>query len=126
MLPPRYKNLKLCSDRDGTPAIMFAGAVRRHRNPHLFKYYWWVFTEGCPVEGKAFLADRYRLTESEFEEVYRRCREQGIAALIYNAKHYRISYDTPWDKERLMSMGVERFAPGYDEDTDPVTSKGYR
>lgn len=126
MLPPLYKNLKLYKRKDGTPAIVFAGAVRRHQNPRLFKYYWWVFTEGCPIEGREFLKDRYRLTEYEFEDVYRRCRDQGIAALIYNAKHYRLSDDTPWDKERLMAKGINTFASGYDSDIDPIAKNGYR
>ena len=126
MLMPLYKNLNIHKYNDGTPAIVFAGAVRRHRDPRLNKYYWWVFTAGCPVDGRAFLSDRYRLTESEFEDVYRRCREQGVAALIYNARYYRIGDDTPWDRDRLMAKGITNFAPSYDADPDPIARNGYR
>ena len=49
-----------------------------HPNPRFFKYYWWIFHEGVPVEDEDFLfQDEYRLCGYDAMKLLDRLRREG-------------------------------------------------
>lgn len=69
-------------------AASFASHV--HPVPSFYKYYWWVFHAGSPVEGRAFLAPFFRLSTFAFVTLTRDLARGGCAHLIYNKRLPRI------------------------------------
>lgn len=120
MLEPTFNHLENLPHK-----VIYAGAVRPHGKPRFYKYYWWVFTAESPVEGDNFLTETYRLSHAEYDERIAVCRTRGMSAMVYNKKCYRTGADTPWDKHRLNERGA-CLAPSFNDDTDPVTSCGYK
>lgn len=124
MLIPTFEKLVAYNAERG-PKIRNAGCSSVHPNPRMYKYYWWIFTEHSPVEGTAFLTEPYRLSIFDFQQQLKHCKENNLSAFIYNERRYRLDPSLPFDFDKLRQEGVS-FAPCFDDDTDPVTTEGFK
>jgi len=104
-----------------------AGFARRvHPNPRFYKYYWWIFHEGSPCDGEAFLGDEFRLATREAIELMDRLDAEGKPYWTYNRKLPRADLaNTPWDFNSHAWEGQE-WAPPFDADPDPIHPNGHR
>jgi hypothetical protein len=96
-------------------------------NARLFKVYWRLFTRHSPWEGQAFLA-RARPTCTYYAEwCIERCRRFDEPVWLYPFRLPRWDPDVmPWDLTHPRWRDVQRWAPAFDEDPDPLTEQGYR
>lgn len=125
MLRPTYEKLADMTAARG-PGIFNAGCSAVHPNPRLYKYYWWIFTQDSPVEGFEFLTDEYRLSTANFQSQVAYCKQHNISAYIFNQKQYRYDTALPWDYDKLQQREGIIFAPGFDDDPDPLTPEGLK
>lgn len=125
MLQPTHENLKSISSHK-LFVISNAGTVNIHPNPKFYKYYWWIFTADSKTEGDDFLTDDNKLCYAEYLNKIEHIKENNIPAMIYNRKYHRIDKNNPWNYEKLKSQKNIKFAPSFDEDTDPLTPNGHK
>src|SRR6185437_7678845 len=91
-----------------------------HPNPKFYKYYWWVFWRGSPVDGPRFLSKKYRLNTAAAFQLMEKLREQREPYWLYNDSLPRLdSVNTPFDPRSPRWKGAE-WAPAYDDDRDAV------
>ena len=90
-----------------------------HPNPTFYKYYWWVFWNESPVDGREFLSDQYRLSTAAALQLFNSLKERNEPCWLYNDKVPRRGSTIPFDPQKWQ---VENFAPAYDEDPDPIAS----
>jgi hypothetical protein len=115
LIRPTHENLRRLIERnDGVPRCI-GQASGVHRNPRLFKYYWWVFHEGVPVEDKEFLwQPEYRLCGYDADLLMARLEREGKTCIVYNQRYPRSDPRNPFDPDRW-----DWFAPSIDDDEDP-------
>lgn len=104
---------------NGTPYQYFSQATGVHPNPRFFKYYFWVFWSGSPVDGPAFLETRYRLPFSATLELRAALESKGERYILYNRQLPRCDAANPFDLGAKTWGGREVALP-YDEDPDPI------
>jgi hypothetical protein len=98
----------------------YSCALGVHPNPRFYKYIWWVFWSGSPVEGSAFLDPKYALSTSAFVDLVGEMRLMGESYILYNRQLPRHEIDvTPFDLTSPKWKG-RSFAPAWDKDCDPV------
>jgi hypothetical protein len=91
-----------------------------HPNPKFYKYYWWVFWKGSPVDGDEFLSSRYRMPTAAAAQLLEELREKGEPFWLYNRQLPRKDADnTPFDPDAPRWKNAE-WAPPYDQDPDAV------
>lgn len=121
MIRPTHEKLQqLIEGRDGPRQFGQASGV--HRNPRLFKYYWWIFHEGVPVEGEEFLyQDEHRLCGYDAFQLLEKLKREGKSCIVYNQRFPRSDPRNPFDPEKWDS-----FAPSIDDDSDPEWREGFK
>ncbi len=90
-----------------------------HPNPRFYKYYWWVFWNESPVDGKEFLSSQYRLSTAAAFELLDNLKERNEPCWLYNTSSPRLGSTIPFDPQSKHWQGL-RWAPAYDDDPDPV------
>ncbi len=90
-----------------------------HPNPRFYKYYWWIFWNESPVDGKEFLTDKYRLSTAAAIQLLNSLSEQNEPCWLYNKRLPRHGSAIPFDAHSTRWKKVE-WAPAYDEDADPI------
>jgi len=90
-----------------------------HPNRTFYKYYWWIFWNESPVDGREFLTKEYRLSTAAAIELIERLREQKEPYWLYNTRLPRLGSDIPFDPQSARWQGCE-WAPAYDDDSDPA------
>ncbi|MFK4136687.1 hypothetical protein ACI2KR_31115 [Pseudomonas luteola] len=104
--------------------VVHAGGVffgeSLHPNVYAYKYYWWVFHEGSPCEGKEFLTEKYRLTTAEAMALIETFKKEQTPHIVYNRKRPRLPSERtpPWDVNSARWANTV-WAPRYEDDADP-------
>ena len=94
-------------------------AQRMHPNPRYYKYIWWVFWEGSPCEGEAFLAEENSLCTAHAMALQKRLSQAGEAYWLYNRARPRDEPGvTPFNKDAPRWKNVT-FVSSLDIDPDP-------
>lgn len=106
---------------NGTGAFGTSSARRVHPNPRFYKYYWWIFWNESPVDGRAFLADQYRLNTAAAIQLMDQLDKLGEPYWIYNEQVRRLGSTIPYDPQSPKLRDIE-WAPAYDDDPDPMAS----
>ena len=106
---------------EGRSGFMFYTA-RVHPNPRFYKYYWWVFWSGSPVDGEEFLEDEYRLSTAAAIALSAELRALGEPSWWYNHRLPRRDPANPFDADKTRWADAE-WAPAYDDDPDPTAPK---
>ncbi len=97
-----------------------------HPNKYFYKYYWWVFHEGSPCDGEAFLGNEFRMATREAVELMDRLNAEGKPYWVYNRKLPRADLrNTPWDFDSY-NWKDQEWAPPYDADPDLIHTSGHR
>jgi len=96
-----------------------------HRNPEFYKYYFYVFTEDSPEEGRAFFRKENRLCIHDYLERKAEINARKGLAWVYNVRLPRRGPATPFDENHPRWKDAE-WAPPLDEDPDPPVKGGHR
>jgi hypothetical protein len=88
-----------------------------HPNPKFFKYYWWVFWAGSPVDGDEFLRNTYRMNTAAAVALIAKLQSKNEPYWLYNVKLPRRDPANPFD---LQSPCWSEWALPYDKDSDPI------
>jgi hypothetical protein len=88
-----------------------------HPNPRFFKYYWWVFWTGSPVDGNEFLRETYRMSTAAAMALIAELQSKNEPYWLYNKKLPRRDPANPFD---LQSPYWREWALPYDKDCDPI------
>ena len=91
-----------------------------HPNPRFYKYYWWVFWSGSPVDGLEFRSNKYRLSTAAAMALLADLKASGEPCLLYNRRLPRRDPANPFDTNHPRWRDAE-WAPAYGDDPDPVT-----
>ncbi len=92
-----------------------------HPKPRFYKYYWWVFWSGSPVDGRAFLSAQYRLCIASAMQLIGELKERGEPTWVYNDKLPRRDPANPFRQD---ATKWKEWAVSYDEDPDPIIMSG--
>ena len=112
-----------------TPNFMELEAIKRgcisyatymHPNPRFYKYYWWIFWRGSTCEGLQFRSNEHRLSTKAAFDLMDLLSKKKEPHIIYNIRLPRLGPDSPFDPNSKRWVAGTEWAPGYDEDTDPV------
>jgi len=125
MRPPSFTDLASDIKANGDKPIRLRYASNLHPNPYFYKYYWWVFWQGSPIDGEEFLGNDYQLCTHDAFTLLDQLNASGESWVLYNKHHPRYDLiNTPFDFNHPQWQN-RIFAPAYEQDTDPVwTSKG--
>ena len=94
-------------------------ASNLNTNPRHFKYRWWVFHEGCTVEGAESLKREKSLCTHEAMMLMDRLRKENKPYIVYNVHDRRLGDDTPFRKDED-SLSKHDWAHAFDDDPDPI------
>jgi hypothetical protein len=103
--------------RKNEPSASYASNL--NTNPRHHKYRWWVFHEGCTVEGADFLKRENSLCTHEAMMLMDRLRKENKPYIVYNVHDRRLGEDTPFRKDEE-SVSRHDWAPAFDDDPDPI------
>lgn len=123
MSRPRYEQIRKRKE-DGETGIYFEGSFL-HPRPEFYKYYFYLFTEDSPQEGKDFFNKENRMCVAEYRKRCKEIKQAGDLAYAYNTRHPRRGDATPFDESHPRWENVE-WAPPLDEDPDPAVEGGHR
>ena len=93
-----------------------------HSNPRFFKYYWWVFWNESPIDGREFLSTRYRLSTASAQKLMDELKARNEPYWLYNIKVPRLGSAIPFDLQSPRWQGIE-WAPSYDDDSDAMAER---
>jgi len=117
---PSFNELALDTKANGNKPIRSRYATNMHSNPYFYKYYWWVFWQGSPMDGREFLDKKYQLCTHDTFTLLDQLRANGESWILYNKHSPRydlintpFDFDHPQWKNRI-------FAPPFEQDTDPI------
>ena len=96
-----------------------------HPRPEFYKYYFYVFTEDSPEEGRAFFRKENRLCIHDYLERKAEINARKGLAWVYNVRLPRRGPATPFDENHPRWKDAE-WAPPLDEDPDPPVEGGHR
>jgi hypothetical protein len=102
---------------------IFAGESRMHQNPRLYKYHWRIFWRGSPYDGSKFF-ETEQLSTKDALEFMDGLRSRLEPFWVYNSRKPRVGVAI-WDLT-TPKFSNEKWAPAYDEDTDPIHESGHR
>lgn len=114
----RYKKVS----RKGGCWHMYSSSI--HPNPALYKYDWWIFWEGAPVDGgELIFNDQHLMNTAAALALCDRLMKQRIPVFVYNQRRPRSDPENPFD------AGADRWkdakwAQAYADDPDPVVDRG--
>ena len=95
-----------------------------HPVPEHYKYDWWIFWEGAPVDGEMLIFnEQYRMNTAEASSLYVRLMSTKTTFFMYNRKRPRQDSANPFDPRAEKWMGVD-WAPSLANDPDPVVTEG--
>ncbi|MCK0154910.1 hypothetical protein MWU49_14435 [Alcanivorax sp. S6407] len=95
-----------------------------HPVQRFYKYDWWIFWEGAPVDGDALIfREQYRLSTSEADALYVRLIKEKTVFFIYNRKRPRLDPHNPFDASSERWKGA-MWAKPLAEDPDPAVKEG--
>jgi len=123
MPAPSHERLRREKER-GRSGVYFSGRFV-HPRPEFYKYYFYLFTEDSPQEGRAFFNKDNRLCIAAYQKRCREIEASGGLAYAYNERHPRRGDATPFDESHPKWDGVE-WAPPLEEDPDPAVEGGFR
>lgn len=127
MIEPRFDLLHSMEERKqkhGEPGGVFFHRGQPHRNPKLYKYHWWVFWRGSPIEGEEFLTAQHSMRTAAAMNLVSKLQERGEMVWLYLEEFPRDDpVNAPWDPTVRRWKG-RVFAPAYDDDTDPLALVG--
>lgn len=117
---PSFDELTLDIKENGNKPLRVSYATNIHNNPYFYKYYWWVFWLGCPVDGRVFLSKEYRLCTHDAFTLLDQLRANGESWILYNKSSPRYDLiNTPFDFEHPQWKN-RVVAPSFELDTDPI------
>ncbi len=120
-----YPNFETLEEQRAQNALGASYASGMNPNPLFYKYYFWVFWQQSPVEGRAFLGKEHRLNVAAAMALIDRLCEQGEPYILYNEKFPRRDpLNTPFNPEEPRWKAFE-WACAYKDDPDPEW-KGFR
>ncbi|MDF1637663.1 hypothetical protein [Alcanivorax jadensis] len=95
-----------------------------HPVPEHYKYDWWIFWEGAPVDGEMLIFnEQYRMNTAEASSLYVRLMSTKTTFFMYNRKRPRQDSANPFDPSAEKWRGVD-WAPSLANDPDPVVAEG--
>lgn len=93
-------------------------AQSMHSDPRFYKYLWWVFWEGSPVDGNEFLEDTYAVNTATAMALMDDLLQKRKSHWIYNRQIPRLDPGvTPFDPLHRRWKDMQ-FAPPLSEDPD--------
>lgn len=92
-----------------------------HPKIRFYKYYWWVFWSGSPVDGREFLGKQYRLSVAPAMQLIAELKQSGEPTWVYND---RLPRRDPANPFRSDSTRWTEWALSYDDDPDPIVTSG--
>jgi len=117
---PDFHKINLERKSSGTDGGVSFYTAGLHPNPRFYKYYWWVFWRGSPVDGKEFLTKPYRVCSSTAFQLIEDFKARSEPCWVYNEKIPRKDpLNTPFD---LQSLRWTEWASAYDNDPDPAVT----
>lgn len=117
MIPPLYRRLR--RDKAEGESGVYCFGPRIHSRPEFYKYYFYVFTEDSPQEGRAFLNNKdNRLCLADYAKREQEIRDTGDLAYVYRRQFPRRGDATPFVETHPKWKDAE-WAPPLDEDPDP-------
>ncbi len=117
---PSFDELALDITANGNKPIRSRYASNMHPNPYFYKYYWWVFWQGSPVDGREFLSHDYQLCTHDAFMLLDQLNAAGESWVLYNKHSPRYDLiNTPFDVNHPQWQN-RIFAPSFEQDTDPV------
>jgi len=120
---PDFKTLANETKKKGFYWI-FSEASFMHPNPRFYKYYWWVFWQGSPCDGRDFLNKKHRLPTKQYFDLIEKLHAEGQSYWVYNRKLPRRDPANPFNFNAKVWENYE-WAPPFDEDTDEEC-RGYK
>jgi len=123
MPTPSYERIRSQKER-GQTGIRFSGRFL-HPRPEFYKYYFYLFTEDSPQEGRAFFNKENRMCIATYRKRCREIEASGGLAYAYNERHPRRGNATPFDESHPKWDDVE-WAPPLEDDPDPPVDGGFR
>jgi hypothetical protein len=115
---PNFEKL-IASESEGNPKCS-SFAEGMHSNPYFYKYYFWVFHQNSPCDGREFLTSDYRLAFAEAQKLLKELEAAEKNCWLYNDKLPRQDPEnTPWDPKSPRWQNTE-WAPSFEEDLDPL------
>lgn len=114
----RNPSFSLLAKRSNEQACRSSYAQSLHPDPRFYKYRWWVFWEGSPVDGAEFLDDAYAFNTAYAMAVMDDLLQKRKPHWIYNCQIPRLDPGvTPFNP--LHSRWKDtKFAPPLSEDAD--------
>lgn len=117
---PSFDELALDIKENGNKPLRLSYATNMHPSPYFYKYYWWVFWLGSPIDGREFLGNEYRLCTREAFMFLDQLRANGDSWILYNKHNPRHDLiNTPFDFEHPQWKN-RVLAPSFEKDFDPV------
>lgn len=99
-------------------------ASRIHPRPEFYKYDWWIFWAGAPVDGDELIFnEQYMMSTSDALALRDRLSKMGEVYFLYNRKRPRLDPANPFDPSAERWEGVE-WAPPLADDPDPEVTRG--
>lgn len=120
---PRYACLRRDKE-SGHTGVHFFGTFL-HPRPEFYKYYFYLFTEDSPQEGRAFFNKDNRMCVAAYQKRCEEIKASGDLAYAYNRRHPRRGEATPFDEDHPKWENVE-WAPPLEDDPDPPLKNGHR
>jgi hypothetical protein len=122
MRKPSFKLLaefKLQAKNKEEVSLWSSFAQGMHPNPKFYKYRWWIFWEQSPVDGMAFLEDRYAIGTAAAMTLMNKLEQQKKIHWIYNKRLPRLEPGvTPFDPQHPKWKNYA-FSTALSEDADP-------
>ncbi|MEI6270623.1 MAG: hypothetical protein WCP01_17240 [Methylococcaceae bacterium] len=113
---PNFLELAEEHHREGFQAASYATFM--HPKPFFYKYYWWVFWQESPCDGREFLTKRYRMPTKQAFDLTEKLASENQSYWLYNQRRPRLDpANTPFDPQAKLWQGVE-WAKSFDEDPD--------
>ena len=114
----RYRNMSEVS------ICWFMYGNNVHPVPEFYKYDWWIFWEGAPVDGDDLIfSENYRMNISEANLLYDRLMKEKAVFFMYNRKRPRRDCMTPFNPNAKRWEGL-CWAPSLKDDLDPLVTEG--
>lgn len=116
----RMPNLEILNQEHAVqPKNCFYG-FRIHPNPYYYKFKWWLFWRGSPVDGARFLAYRDAMCTAEAMAWLAIYKARGETVWIYNTRYLRKDLArAPFDPKHPRWKKA-MWTVNYDKDCDPT------
>jgi hypothetical protein len=113
---PNFEKIKE-ADKNGFKISSYASGI--HPNPKFYKYYWHVFWEDSPCDGKEFFDNKYRMSTKSAMDLIDKLKIKDKPCWLYNRRLPRADVANPFDVNSKVWKDSE-WAVSFDEDTDKI------